>query len=223
MVSQVYNHRRPGLRLQLRDAVPLSVLAVAGGLALDRLGGVLAAAFPAGAPSPFPEIPDVGSWAPALGGLLGAVGRGLVLPLAAGVLVYYAVRVLRRPPLVILVLLAIGAATAGADAHRPAEFTYDLAGFALTAALLAAAVYWFFRDNIAAYILTGFLFAAVEDGLGLLEQSAYAAHGWVLLGLGAALLAGLWMLSDGSPPRGEQAGDHPAPSAEDPPDPPQGP
>ena len=214
---------RPGLRLQLRDAVPLSVLAVAGGLALDRLGGVLAAAFPAGAPSPFPEIPDVGSWAPALGGLLGAVGRGLVLPLAAGVLVYYAVRVLRRPPLVILVLLAIGAATAGADAHRPAEFLYDLGWFVLTAAVLAAAVYWFFRDNIAAYVLTGFLFAAVEDGLGLLEQSAYAAHGWVLLGLGAALLAGLWMLSDGSPPRGEQAGDHPAPSAEDPPDPPQGP
>ena len=214
---------RPGLRRQLRDAVPLAALAVAGGLALDRLSGILAAAFPAGAPSPFPEIPNVGSWAPALGGLLGAVMRGLVLPLAAGVLVYYAVRVLRRPPLVVLVVLAIGAAMAGAGAHRPAEFTYDLGWFVLTAAVLAAAVYWFFRDNIAAYVLTGFLFAAVEDGLGLLEQSAYAAHGWVLLGLGAALLAGLWMLSDGSPPRGEQAGDHPAPSAEDPPDPPQGP
>ena len=203
---------RHGLRPQLRDAVPLSILAVAGALALDRLGGILAAAFPAGAPSPSPEIPSVDSWAPALGGLLGAVGTGLVLPLAAGVLVYYAVRVLRRPPLVILALLALGAAMAGADAHRPAEFLYDLGWFVLTAAVLAAAVYWLFRDNAAAYALAAFLFSAVESGLGLLDQSAYAAHGQVLLGLSAALLAGLWLLSSrGHPP--DEAADPPAQQA----------
>ncbi len=210
---------RTGLRLQLRDAVPLAALAVAGRLALDRFSGILAAALPAGASPPSPEIPEVGSWAPALGGLLGAVMSALLLPLAAAVLVYYAVRVLRRPAVVILVLLACGGALAGAEAHRPAEFLYDLAWFALTAALLAAAVYWFFRDNVAAYALTGFLFAAAEGGLGLLDQSAYAAQGWVMLVGGAAFLAGLWLLSDGSAPRGELAGDHPAPSSEDPPPP----
>ncbi len=207
---------RSGLRLQLRDAVPLSVLAVAGGLALDHLAGVLAAALPAGAPAPSPEIPDIGSWSPALGGLLDAVMRGLLLPLAAGVLVFYAVRVIRRPPLVALLVLALGAAIAGAEAHRPAEFLYDLCWFVLTAALLAAAGYWFFRDNVAAYALAGFLLSAVEDGLGLLDQSAFAAHGWVLLGLAAALLAGLWTLSRGDPPdeagagSGAPAGDLPA-------------
>ena len=203
---------RHGLRPQLRDAVPLSVLAVAGALALDRLGAILAAAFPAGAPSPSPEIPSVDSWAPALGGLLGAVGTGLVLPLAAGVLVYYAVRVLRRPPLVILALLALGAAMAGADAHRPAEFLYDLGWFVLTAAVLAAAVYWLFRDNAAAYALAAFLFSAVESGLGLLDQSAYAAHGQVLLGLSAALLAGLWLLSSRGGPHDEAGAGADAPT-----------
>ena len=194
---------RAGLVPQLRDAVLLSVLAVAGGLALDRLAGIAAAAFPAGASPPFPEIPAVGSWAPALGGLLDAAMRGLFLPLAAGLLAYYLVRVLRRPPLAALVVLALGAAMAGAGAHRPAEFVYDLAWFALTVSVLAAAAGWFFRDNVAAYALAGFLFSAVEDGLGLLDQSAYAAHGWVLLGLAAALPAGLWILSArhaGQPP-----------------------
>ena len=209
---------RHGLRLQLRDAVPLSILATAGGLALNRLSGILAAAFPAGAPSPCPEIPAVGSWAPAVGGLLDAVGRGLVLPLAAGVLVYYTVRVLRRPPLVILVVLALGAAMAGADAHRPAEFLYDLGWFVLTAAVLAGAVYWLFRGNAAAYALAGFLFTAVDRGLGLLDQSAFAAQGWALLVLTAALLVGLWLLAWRGGPHEEAgagsdtpAGDLPAP------------
>ena len=210
---------RAGLGPQLRDAVLLSIVAVAGGLALDRLAGIAAAAFPAGASPPFPEIPEVGSWSPALGGLLDAGMRALFLPLAAAFLAYYAVRVLRRPPLAALVVLALGAAAAGAGAHRPAEFLYDLAWFALTAALLAAAVYWFFRDNVAAYALAGFLFSAVEDGLGLLDQSAYAAQGWVLLGLAAALPAGLWILSARHP-------DPPAagsPAAEDPAAPPPAP
>ena len=198
---------RPGLGLQLRDAVPLSILAVAGGLALDRLAGILAAALPAGAPAPSPEIPEVGTLVPALGGLLGAVGRGLVLPLAAGILAWYALRVIRRPPLVALVLLALGAAMAGAEAHRPAEFLYDLGWFVLTAGVLAAAVCWLFRDNVAAYALAAFLFTAVERGLGLVDQSAYAAQGWVLLGLSAALLAGLWLLSSrGDPPDEAGAG-----------------
>ena len=186
---------RSGLRLQLRDAVPLSVLAVAGGLALDRLSGILAAAFPAGAASPVPRDPGGRRPGARPGRSPRRRGERVGPALAAGLLVYYAVRVIRRPPLVVLVLLALGAAMAGADAHRPAEFLYDLGWFVLTAAVLAAAVYWLFRDNAAAYALTGFLFTAVESGLGLLDQSAYASHGGVLLGLSGALVAGLWLLS----------------------------
>lgn len=182
---------------QLRDAVLLSGLAVAGSLAVRRLAALVAAAVPEAAPPPVPSIPDVDAFWPAVGGLAGAATSALLLPVMAAVAVFYAQSVLRRVSLVVLVLLALGASVAGADAYRVPVFFYELGGFAVAAAATAAAIAWLYRDNLAAYALTGFLAFSVHGGLLLAEQSAttYRVQGWIWLGAAGLVVLWLWRLA----------------------------
>lgn len=180
---------------QLRDAVLLSVLAVAWARAGDRLGDLLAAALPTGAPAPSIAVPDVSSLWPAADGLLRGMAGAIIMPLMAAIVVYYAVRVIRRPSLVVLALLAFGAATAGAEAYRVAGFFYEFGGFLFSTAVTAAAIAWLYRDNILAYLLTGFLTSITRSGVQLIDQPAYQVHGWVCLGIAILIVAGVCALA----------------------------
>lgn len=182
---------------QLKDAILLSGLAVAAGLAADRWTDVLMLTWPQATVPSAPGIPDVDGLLPALGGLTSALTRGLYAPVSAAIAIYYASRVLGRTSFVVVALLCLGACAAGAGAYTPAGFFYEWGSFLLSAALTAAALAWLYRDNIAAYALTGFVTVSVEGGLRLLEQpgAAHSLHGWIWLVGASVLLVALWVLS----------------------------
>jgi len=190
-----------GLAPQLKDAVLLAGLAVAGGLAADRWMDVLMAAWPQAAVPAGPLVPDVDSFLPSLNGLGNALNRGLFTPLPAAIVIFYATRVLKRPSVVVVALLTLGACGAGAGAYTPAEFFFGFGEFVLSSAFTAAALLWLYRDNIVAYALTGFLTVSVDGALQLLEQSepVFGLHGWIWLGSAALVVVTLWILAVRTP------------------------
>ena len=190
-----------GLAPQLKDAVLLAGLAVAGGLAADRWMDVLMAAWPQAAVPAGPLVPDVDNFLPSLNGLGFALTRGLFTPLSAAIVIFYATRVLKRPSVVVVALLTLGACGAGASAYTSAEFFFEFGEFVLSAAFTAAALLWLYRDNIVAYTLTGFLTVSVDGALQLLEQSepVFGLHGWILLGSAALVVVTLWVLGVRTP------------------------
>jgi membrane protease YdiL (CAAX protease family) len=203
MFPGVLNRLSPAaLAPQLKDAVLLAGLAVAGGLAADRWMDVLMVAWPQAAVPAGPAVPDVDSFLPALDGLGRAVSRGLYMPLSAAIVIYYATRVLKRPSFVVAALLSLGACAAGAGAYTPVEFFFEFVEFLLSSAFTAAAMVWLYRDNIAAYALTGFLTVSVDGALRLLEQSepALSLHGWIWLGVAAFVVVTLWLVAMRAPP-----------------------
>jgi len=168
---------------QIKDALLLAGLAVAGSLAADRWSDVLMLAWPQAVVPGSPSVPDVDSLFPALDGISDALARGLYTPLSAAIAIYYATRVLRRASFVIVALLTLGACGAGADAYTSAEFFFGWGQFMVSSALTSAALVWLYRDNVVAYALTGFLTVSVDGALQLLEQPAQAfnVHGWIWL------------------------------------------
>jgi membrane protease YdiL (CAAX protease family) len=178
---------------QWRDAALLSALAAAAQLALQRGGDIVAGLWPEAAVPQPPALPPLDGLLPAGAGLLEALTRGLTLPLSVALVSYYATRVLRHGFFVVVAVLALGACLAGADAWSLPVFFYEWGGWLLGAAGIAAAIGWLYRDNIAAYVLTGFLTTAVEAGLLLSRQPAYSEQGWALLGLAGATLVAVWL------------------------------
>jgi membrane protease YdiL (CAAX protease family) len=186
---------------QVKDALLLSGLAVAGSLAAERWSDVLMAAWPEAAVPGGPTVPSVDNLFPAVDGLAGALGRGLFTPLSAAIAIYYAIRVLKRTSFVVVALLILGACGAGASAYTPAEFFFGWGGFLLSAGFTAAALVWLYRDNVVAYVLTGFLTESIEGALRLLEQPApaYIQQGWIWLGVTAAVVIFLGVLAVRTP------------------------
>jgi hypothetical protein len=148
-----------------------------------------------------PGVPDVDSLFPSLGGLSRALARGLYMPISAAIAIYYATRVLKRASLVISAVLILGACAAGAGAYTPEEFFFSWGGFLLSSAFTAGALIWLFRDNIAAYALTGFLITSVDGSIRLLEQSAegFRLHGWIWLGVAGLVVVVLWVMAFRAP------------------------
>lgn len=181
---------------QFKDGVLLAGLAVAGGLAVDRWMEVLMQLWPEAAVPAGPTLPTVDGFLPSLGGLARAVPGGLSTPLSAAVVIYYSTQVLKRPSFVVTALLILGACIAGAGAYTPAEFFFSWGGFLLTAAITAAALAWLYRDNIAAYALTGFVTLSVDGSLAMIEQSAPSIRqqGWIWLGVALTLIVVSWIL-----------------------------
>ena len=186
---------------QLKDAVLLAALAVAGSLAVERWLDVVMLTWPQATVPTGPGVPDVDSLFPSLGGLSRALARGLYMPISAAIAIYYATRVLKRASLVISAVLILGACAAGAGAYTPEEFFFSWGGFLLSSAFTAGALIWLFRDNIAAYALTGFLITSVDGSIRLLEQSAegFRLHGWIWLGVAGLVVVVLWVMAFRAP------------------------
>lgn len=186
---------------QWKDALLLAALAVAAGLAADRWSDVFMLAWPQAVLPTAPAAPSVDSLSPALDGLLGALTTGLFAPLSAAMAIFYATRILRRTSIVIVALLVLGACGAGTGAYTAAEFFYGWGQFLLSSGITAIALVWLYRDNIAAYALTGFLTSCVEGGLRLLEQSApaYQLQGWIWIGAAVVAVVGLTIVAFRTP------------------------
>ena len=142
-----------------------------------------------------PVVPDIDGLAPALEGLVSSLARALVLPLGAAILAFYAARVAPHAAVAAVVVVVLTASGVGSASWSLATFGYEFGAALLSAAITAAAIAWLYRDNVAAYLLTGFLTGAVRGGLRLLDHPAYAEQGWILLGCAAAALLGAGLLA----------------------------
>lgn len=184
---------------QWRDAALLSSLAVAGSLAWRRWHEVSQALWPDVVVPPMPSIPAVDVYVPALHGVISAVTRALFNPLGAALAAYYATRVLPHPAWAILALILFSASGTAAESWTLASFAYEWGQFMLSTIVLILAILFLYRDNVAAYLLTGFLIGGLRAALRLLDQPAFALHGWILLGVCAAVLLGAWIVSFRAP------------------------
>ena len=200
VATTLYPGWREKLRWQgqtscLRDAVLVAVLIFAGQRALGRLSLVLQEHFAPYVTAPALE-PAAGldGWLPFWDGISASLGQALALPIVLGAALYYVRRVLREPLYVVLAVVALGSVFSGASALNPGEFYLGLGLFLLKAAFLFAVVACLLRDNIPAYILTGFLSSGLVHAWALLDQpaAAYRSHGVIVLLASVLIIAGLW-------------------------------
>ncbi len=200
MATSLYPDWREKLRWQwgsacLRDALLAAALIFAGQRALERLTLLLQDHF-----APYVTAPALAAaagldaWLPFWSGLGTSLGQAVALPVVLGAGIYYLRRVLRRPLYVVLAVVGLGSLFSGSGALNAGEFYLGLGLFLLKAAFFLAVVAGLLRDNIAAYILTGFLSSALTRALALLDQPAatYQAHGVVLLAVTVLVVGGLW-------------------------------
>ncbi|MFC1525190.1 lysostaphin resistance A-like protein [Candidatus Latescibacterota bacterium] len=182
----------------LRDAILVAVLVWIGGSAIDRLRLLLADWLAPHINAPTPSFASGATgYLPWLDGLSAAVGAGIFLPFGAAVAVYYATRVLRTPTRAVLALLVLGVATCGSAADTAGQFYVALALYLFDTGLTVAVVGWYLRDNIAAYVLVGFLPRALDIAQNLLSQEAtlYRWNGAFLTAAAVVIVVLLWLQS----------------------------
>jgi len=187
---------RGTLRAWLPDAIGLSLLAGAASLCADRWSKWLVGVLPDSVPIHGPAVPgQLSDVIPVLSGVVSALSSALQAPLWIAVVVYYACRVIRRPSIIIVALLAFYGASAGASAYTPIEFFVALGRSCLIAAVYAFALSQFFRDNLLAYGLAAFVTTTAKGaGLLLLQSSTtlqWQGGVWILIGV--TVLASLWI------------------------------
>ena len=200
LATSLYPDWRDRLRSQwgtacLRDALLAAALVLAGQRALERLTLLLQDHFAPYVTSPvLGPVSGLDAWLPFWNGLATSLGQALALPIVLGIGLYYVRRVLRRPLYVVLAVVGLGSLFSGASALNAGEFHLGLGLFLLKAAFFFAVVAGLLRDNIPAYILTGFLSSVLTHSLALLGQpaAAYQVHGLVLLAVSALVIGGLW-------------------------------
>ena len=200
LATTLYPHWREKLRRQwertcLRDAVLAAGLIFLGQRALERLTLLLQEYFAAYVTAPvLAPVSGLDGWLPLWDGLGASLGQALALPIVLGVGLHYVRRVLRRPLYVVLAVVGLGSLFSGAGALNAGEFYLGLGLFLLKAAFLFGVVAGLLRDNIPAYVLTGFLSSSLTYAQGLLRQpaAAYEIQGSVLLLLSVLIMGGLW-------------------------------
>ena len=118
-------------------------------------------------------------------------------PFGLGVIVYYAIRVIKRPSLIVTTVLVLSACMAGASTQTGAEFLVALLLSLMNAGVLALLIIFLLRDNMLAYVFYG-LFSGVQSGYLMLNQSAqlFQVHGWITVSLilGLALCTWAWAM-----------------------------
>jgi hypothetical protein len=186
-------------RLWRRDALVCIVLVLAAGAALNKLAELFAGHFHAFAPVDteiFPAMLNASS--PGAGYFLRALGFSVVDTCGLG-LAIYVIRLGWRKRVwwlwvgILLLLSGLGPA----DAHSLREFFAGWAANFVPLAAGAAIIYWFFRDNLLAYLGAIFCLQIAPPLISLLSQQArvYRSSGLLLAGLGILILA--WMFLGG--------------------------
>ena len=200
LATTLYPDWREKLRWQgetvcLRDAVLVAVLIFVGQRALERLTLLLQEHFAPFVTAPvLAPVTGLDGWLPFWNGLGVSLGQALALPIVLGVGLYYVRRVLRKPLYIVLAVVALGSVFSGANALNPGEFYLGLGLFLLKAAFLFVVVACLLRNNIPAYILTGFLSSSLDHAGALLDQpaAAYQIHGFIVLLASVLVIGGLW-------------------------------
>jgi len=86
-----------------RDALAIAALVYVGGKSYGRLGSLISHHFSRFGSAPgVQQVDGLDAALPFWSGLVGSVGAGLAMPIVAGVLLYYALRVVRRPHFIAL-------------------------------------------------------------------------------------------------------------------------
>jgi membrane protease YdiL (CAAX protease family) len=187
---------RQGLcRPVLADGLMAAVLVLVAGKSLDHLRGLLQTRFAAHDPSPAPVlVSGLDAYLPFWNGLATSLGAALVLPVVAGLGLYYARSVFKKPLYAVLAVLGFGLALSGSQAVTLGEFCLALGLFLLTALFAWLAVVLLLRYNLYAYLLLGFLSSAFSYADKLLDQSAvlYQVHAGVLSLSTFLLIIYLW-------------------------------
>ena len=129
--------------------------------------------------------------------MTGALAAALAFPIGVAILLFYVLRVLRRPAIIIPVILCLGVAGSGMSAVHAGEFYLSLGQFIMQAVYGAFIIFFLLRDNALAYLLLGFLSSTIEGSYRMMTQSAslYQVHGLIWLVLGLALLGVFWARS----------------------------
>ena len=190
------------LRLQraayFKDAVWIAFLAWIADISSRRFIQLVSEPFAEyGNPPGVTSVAGLGSFLPAWDGISSSLAAAFFYPLMTGVAIYYALRVLKWPSIVIAVIIAFGLVSATADAHSSGEFYLQFARFLITTGVKAAVIIFLLRDNILAYVLFGFWSASLEPSYDMLSQSSslYQIHGGIWMGLSVVVIAGLWLHS----------------------------
>ncbi len=186
-------------RLWRRDALVCIVLVLAAGAALNKLGELFAGHFHAFAPLDTEIFPGMfNAFSPAAGYFLRALGFSIVDTCGLG-LAIYVIRLGWRKRAwwlwvgILLLLSGLGPA----DAHFLREF---FAGWLMAFVPLAAGAamaFWFFRDNLLAYLGAIFCLQIGPPLMSLLSQQArvYRSSGLLLAVIAILVLA--WMFLGG--------------------------
>ena len=185
-----------------KDAIWIGLLAWMADLSVRRflqMAGEPFAEF--GNPPGISSIAGLGSFLPAWEGITGSLASAFMFPLMTGIAIYYALRVLKRPSIVVATIIAFGVVSAAADAHNSGEFYLDFTLFLITTSVKAAVIIFLLRDNILAYVLFGFWSASLEPSYNMITQSApyYQIHGGIWMGISIVLVVGLWLQSRRQP------------------------
>ena len=190
--------RGPGRAGFFRDAALIALLAWVAGKVGDRLAVLVARQFPGFADPGFGllSLTGMNDAAPAVSGLIATLTTGAVMPIAYGIVLFYALKVLKKPAYVIGAVLAWLLISEG-GAFNAGEFLLGAGTSAIEIATVAAVIAFLLRGNIVAYILLGVLTATLDPGLDLVRQPAswFQVHGWIWIGIVAAAIAAFWIES----------------------------
>ena len=181
-----------------RDAAWIALLAWVAGKVGDRLAVLAARQFPGFAEPSFGllSLTGMNDAAPAVSGLIATLTSGAVLPIAYGVALFYALKVLKKPAYVIAVIAALLLIFEG-GAFNAGEFLLGAGTSAIEIAVVAAVIAFLLRGNILAYILLGVLTATLDPAFDLARQPAawFSVNGWIWLGIVVAAIAVFWIES----------------------------
>jgi hypothetical protein len=182
----------------LRDAVWIAGIAWLAGLAVDRVKLLVVNSYPQHFGFGGFPIPDgLDSLLPSWAGISGALLLAFLFPVGLGVVIYYALRVIKRPSLIVTTVLVLSACGAGASAQTGGEFAASLSMSLLSSGFMALVIIFLLRDNILAYVFYGLFKGSLESGYLMLTQSApeYQLHGWILVSAVLVPTLGSWVWS----------------------------
>ncbi len=198
LYPEAWNLLRSGARrLWRRDAAVCVVLALAAKLGLDKLGEFFASRYHAFAPVDIEVFSGMFNAAfPGAGFILRALVWCVVYLSGLGVAIYVIRLGWTRRAWWLWAGILVGLVGLGpASAHSLPEF---FAGWVLSIVPLAvgaAVVYWFFRNNLLAYLGAAFCLQVAEPAVSLLAQHVafYRSNGLLLALLGLLFLGWLFL------------------------------
>jgi membrane protease YdiL (CAAX protease family) len=199
LYPEAWNLLRGGARrVWRRDAGVCVVLALAARLGLNRLGELFASHFHAFAPVNVGVFPEMFNAAlPGAGFFLRALEVSLVFLCGLGVAIYVIRLGWSKRAWWLWAAILVGLVGLGpAGAHSLREFFVGWVMDFVPLAVGAAILFWFFRNNLLAYLGAAFCLQVAQPSVSLLSQQVafYRSNGLLLALLAFLVLAGLFLV-----------------------------